>query len=213
MTLAMLTAAASRAATDEGSERSRELLDYTCSSAFGSHRLTLFANGTMRLWQGRNGARRMTLAELAADELDSYLERLSQEPYDRSQASPSGGPSGEMVEQCALALTLDGAAPITYRFSRIEGLSLDLSHRLAIADELLAEAKARDQGLDFPPAYVPRAGDVLRHNDGTRFRIERYTADGRGLEIAGIDSPLLLYVAVDAVVGEFSGLLERAAER
>jgi hypothetical protein len=155
----------------------------------------------------------MSLAELTSDELRGYLKRLSIEPYDRSQTSLQGGPSGEWVEQCYLRLAISDEKPVEYRFSRVESLSLDLSHRLTVVDEMLAKTRSRDRGMDFPHGYVPKAGDVLVRKDGSRFRIERYTADGRGLEITGIDEPLVLYVQATEVTGEFSGLERRASNR
>lgn len=197
-------------AAERESDRTRELLKYTCSSSFGEHELTLFANGTLRLWEGAADERTMSLAELTPDELRAYVERLSRKPYDRSQQSNAGGPSGEWVEQCSLHLTLASHEPLEFRFSRVENLSLDLSHLLTIADELLAETKARGTGGGFPNGYVPQPGDILVHKDGSRYRIERFTGDGGGFEISGIESPLVMYIRIDAVIGEFAGLAERA---
>jgi len=210
--LALTISTLATAAEVEG-DRTRELLRYRCSSDFGAHDLTLFGNGTLRLWETNNGKRTMSLAELTSDELQSYLERLTTEPYDRSQTSLQGGPSGEWVEQCQLRLAISDAEPTEYRFSRVESLSLDLANRLTVVDEMLALTRIRDRGMSFPHGYVPQAGDVLVRKDGSRFRIERYTADGRGLEITGIDEPLVLYIEATQVTGEFSGLEERAVNR
>jgi hypothetical protein len=151
----------------------------------------------------------MSLAELDEIDLEVFVERLSKEPYDRSRISRSTGVSGESVDQCSLTIEIDGQDRLHYRFSKIESQSLDLANRLVIADELLAEARARDSGAGFPRGYVPRSGDILLSRDGARFRVERYTADGRGVEISGIDSPLLIYIEAGAVTSEFVSLEER----
>lgn len=155
----------------------------------------------------------MMLAELEQSELASYLERLAIVPFDHPGEGPALGPTGELAEQCSLRLELDGARPLYYRFSRLEAHALDLSNRLVIADELLAEARARALGDGFPRGYRPAIGDVLVHKDQSRYRVDAFTSDGKGVEVSGIDTPLLFYIAIDALTSEFVGLERRSRKR
>ncbi|MDH3254757.1 MAG: hypothetical protein OEM62_07190 [Acidobacteriota bacterium] len=216
--LSMLAGASSVAAIAESGNadgRGHEILMYTCSSAFGGSELTLFGNGTLRLRErdGADGVSELSLVELTEEELAAYVARLRTKPYDRRPESLRGGPSGEFVEQCRLEVDAGPDESMTYRFSRVESMSLDLSQLVRVAEELVEEVKLRRRGMRFPRGYEPSPGDVLLGRNGTRYRIERFTADGKGLEISGIDEPIVLYIETSAVIGEFLGLVEDPAMR
>jgi hypothetical protein len=152
----------------------------------------------------------MKLAELTPDEVQAYLRRLRAENLrEFEQTDRSVGPSGEWVQQCELRIDLGSDLLSRFRFSRMDSLSLDLARVVAIADELMVQLEERQRGTGFPAGYVPRPGDVLVRTDGSRYRILRFTADQRGLEVSGIDQPLLLYVATEGITAEFVGLIER----
>src|SRR5512134_204975 len=70
-------------------DRSHELLDYECRSELGRRRVTLFANGTVRVWEGLLEGQRMTLGELGPDELAAVVRRLRAEDF--SEVAPVAG--------------------------------------------------------------------------------------------------------------------------
>ncbi len=189
--------------------RSHELVRLGCSSGTLSRELTLFANGTVRIRDQGGPDPGIRLAELNENELDGFRARL--EEIDLSETSSrTRGPSGEMLEQCLLRLELTSGQIDEYRFPRIAVLSLALGRVLAVLDDLtlLAEQRYRlSSGL--PISYQPRAGDVLLKSDGSRYRIVRVTAEGAGVEIIGLESPLVLYLPKDGVRGAFVAIESR----
>jgi hypothetical protein len=193
-------------ATDSDS-RSLEILDYSCASRSGEEWLTLFGNGTVRLRERSGPEERWSLRlfELPHEEVAAYRARLQYVPDERKLDRNDGGPSGEWVEQCRIKVLVDDAWT-TYRFSPLESFPLALSPLLAVADELLDKAREGSPSTGFPPGYRPGRGDILVAHDGARFRIERFTGDGHGLEIVALDSPLVLYVSADRVTNDFAGL-------
>jgi hypothetical protein len=191
-----------------GDPRSVVRLELDCASDLGRRAVTLFANGTVRLREGLSGQERVHLAELSPEERDGYLARLAAE--DLGETDPRAlGPDGEWVERCSLDLHLPERGPQRFRFVRYGSLSLALSRVLAVAQELGARVEAvRAGGHHLPARYAPRRGDVLERRDGSRFRVERLTADKRGVELRGLDQPLVLYVSLDDLAGEFVALVE-----
>ena len=185
------------------------VLDLDCSSELGRRAVTLFANGTVRLRDGRRGGEKVYLAELSPEELAGTLRRLAAEDLDETDAS-AGGPEGEWVERCRLDLALAGQKPASFGFARYASLSLALSRVVAVAQELGDRAQAAQAGAHrLPPGYVPRRGDVLERRDGARFRVVGLTSDRRGVELVGVDQPLLVYVSRDDLAGEFVALEAR----
>lgn len=193
------------------SERSRELLFYECSSRHGGHELTLFANGTARLrrWAEERETG-LELVELSPQETRDFVARLRVELDAGPTESGRGGVTGEGLEQCFLRIELDpSSVPERHRFVRLEAVSLGLARRIDIAEEILAMVVSRRRSSSFPPNYAPRPGDLLVRLDGERFRVVRYTSDGKGVEIVGVEQPLLLYVEAARVAQEFERLLAR----
>ena len=87
------------------------------------------------------------------------------------------------------------------------------SHLVSIADELQEAAEQEATRARFPRGYEPRPGDVLERRDGVLFEVIAFTGDGQGIELHGIDQPLVIYVLIDDVVGQFIGLAEDPWER
>ena len=188
-------------------DRSRELLDYRCENDLGRRQVTLFANGTVRLWDGLHASARMTLGELSPPELEGYLRRL--QAADLSEVDESReGPEGSWIERCGIVLDLPGDRPRRYAFGRYDSLPLALAGVVRIADEIGTRTLPLD-GL--PVGYVPRPGDVLRRADGELFEIVSFTTDGKGLELLGRDQPLTLYLRPEDLRGLFDALVSRRA--
>lgn len=194
-----------------GDHRSTVVLRYDCASEVGRREVTLFANGTIRLWDGPRDEQEMVLAELDPDALDGFVERLA--AVDLSE-EPTGyhGVDGEWVEQCVLELPLrEGRGPWRFEINRYSSLSLGLSRLVRVAEELGAVAdEARGGGLDDD--YRPRRGDILERTDGALFRVVDFTSDGKGLELEGVDLPLTLYLSPDALREVFARVVSRRDE-
>lgn len=197
-----------RSAAQHRDLRSWEVLDFDCSSEIGRHRMTLFGNGTVRLKVREGETERMNLRELAPEELTGYLQRLRDEDLSESESSARSA-GGDWVDSCELTLDLDDGQERSFRFSRFDSLSLALSRIVAIAGEINAWAEEVLVATDFPSDYVPRSGDVLERKDGLLFEVIAFTSDKRGVELWGVDQPLVVYVLVEEIVGEFVALVER----
>ncbi len=191
----------------ESDPRSQVLLERSCSSELGERRVTLFANGTVRLIERRAEETELRLAELDEKQTEGYRKRLEEE--DLSESEPPGyGASGEWVEQCELTVALKPAAEKRFRYARFDSLPLGLARVTAIADELAAEAERQARMTGFPPRYRPRSGDRLERADGVLFEIVGHTGDGRGLELRGVEQPLVVYIDERALFDEFVRLIE-----
>jgi hypothetical protein len=186
-------------------DRSRELLDYRCANQLGVRQVTLFANGTVRLREGLGEKPRMRLGELGPVELEGYLRRLAAEDlsevHDRQESA-----EGEWVERCTLRLALADRPPRRLAFSRFDSLPLPVATIVRIADEMAAKTRAVN---DLPPGYRARVGDVLRRADGVLFRVVGTTADGQGLELQGVEQPLVLYLRPEDIAAQFESLASR----
>lgn len=188
--------------------RSHELLRLDCSSRLAGAEVTLFANGTLRLRERRDEETQMWLAELTPREVESYRARLVAEGSPGEQ-SIRRGVSGEWVDQCQLTLELEAGNPFILRYSRVDTLPLPVSRLAAIADELLAKARERRLGSGFPVGYRVQVGDVVRRADGNEFVVRRFTVDGAGVELEGIQQPVVLYMDRKQVAAEFVTLVRR----
>jgi len=186
-------------------DRSREVLDYRCANSLGSRQVTLFANGTVRLREGLGKAPRMRLGELGPVELEGYLRRLADadlsEVHDRQEST-----EGEWVEHCTLRLALGDGVERRLAFSRFDSLPLSVATLVRVADEMAEKTRATS---DLPVGYRARVGDVLRRADGVLFRVNGFTADGHGLELQGVEQPLVLFVRPEDVPAQFEALVSR----
>lgn len=191
-----------------GDLRSAVVLRYDCASEVGRREVTLFANGTVRLWDGPPEDQRMSLVELEPDELEGFLVRLDREDLSE-EPDAYHGIEGDWIERCELDLPLrEGRGRFHFELNRYTQLSLGLSRIVRIAEEVgeIADA-ARGAGLEA--GYAPRPGDILERPDGVRFRVVDYTSDGRGVELEGVEVPLTLYLAPDSLAEVFARVVER----
>ena len=197
------------AVAQENDPRSVELLHYGCSSSIGRWNLTLFANGTLRLRETQEGELpRMRLAELGRSELAAYLARLAEE--DLTEVDVRGPEaSGDWVEVCSLELKLEDSPERLLRFGRMDSLPLALGRLLRVVDDLRLEVERLAPRSRLPADYEARAGDRLRRFDGVLFEVVAYTGDGAGLELEGIDEPLVVFISVAALRDEFEELVGR----
>lgn len=214
--------------------RSTILLLYGCRSDAGRQEVTLFADGTVRLREVRapgaqadtegvetekagTGAETMELYELDPDSLEAYRARLADE--DLSEVDMERNPvDGAWVEACRLDLLRyppsDGVPadqppePLHFQFSRYSALPLALSRVVKIAQDLIAEVDAAPRN-HLPDGYEPRPGDVLERSDGVLFEVVDFTVDGKGVELSGVEAPLVLYLPPDALRQRFVRVVSR----
>lgn len=186
------------------------ILVYDCASEIGHREVALFDDGTIRLEEGPPGEEETTLETLDPDRLEAFVRRLRQADKPKRYTDPSvRGPGGEWVERCRLEVTLPGEVPVAESFVRYDSLSLSVGQLVRIAEDVLQAVREAPPPSSLPQDYEPRSGDVLLRRDGQRFRVVRSTGDGTGLEMAGLDQPITLYVPRGAVRSEFTELLSR----
>jgi len=190
------------------SDRTVEVLRYGCANELGHREITLFRNGTVRLFDGPPGEELMGLAELSPEELTGALNRLLGEDLSEAR-NLHKGIDGPFIEQCELHLLLPDRKPEVYRFGRYDALPLNLSRVLRVAEDLAAEVDDLKGVEELPVNYVPREYDVLKRRDGQRYKIMRFTADNNGVELQGIDQPLFIIVLREEMRKEFVALLSR----
>jgi hypothetical protein len=188
--------------------RSTEILRLDCANSLGRREVTLFANGTIRLREGKPGEELMGLAELGPAEYEAFSERLKAENLSEVGRLPAGV-DGEWVEQCMLALDLPGQAPRIIHFGRYDTLPLPLSRLLTISQDLAAKVTTLEGLERLPDDYEPHLHDVLRRVDGNLYRVVAFTVDGKGVELHGVYQPLAIYVQRDQLRMEFQALVSR----
>ncbi|HEX9941174.1 MAG TPA: hypothetical protein VGG03_04100 [Thermoanaerobaculia bacterium] len=190
-------------------DRSTEVVRFDCKTDTTRREVTLFANGTVRRRDGRIGDEWMGLAELGPDELQAYLNRLGGEDLSEAR-SPEKGVEGAWIERCELRLQLPRQSLKTYIFGHYDPLPLNLSRVVRIAEELAEKVPVVKDRDELPADYDPHAGDVLKRvGDGALFRIVAFTADGKGVELEGVDLPLDIYVPKDQMRQHFTVLVTR----
>jgi hypothetical protein len=188
--------------------RSVEIFRLDCANTLGRREVTLFANGTIRLRDGKPGEELMGLAEVGPSDYQAFVERLKAENLSEVGRLPSGV-EGEWVEQCMLALDLPGQTPRILHFGRYDTLPLPLSRLLLIGQDIAAKVTALEGSERLPENYEPRLYDVLRRVDGNLYRIMGFTVDGHGVELHGVHQPLAIYVQRDQLRMEFEALVSR----
>lgn len=202
-------AGSARASEPGVDRRSHELVRLDCAGGELSRELSLFANGTVRIRDRGGPSAGMRLAELDESELGAFEARLAE--IDMSEVGARvRGPSSETLEQCLLRLELTAGEIREHRFLRMAALPLALGRLLGVLDDLAAVAEERQRlSRGLPASYRPRVGDILVKADGSRHEIVRVTAEGGGVEIIGLESPLVVYLALDGVRGEFVAIESR----
>lgn len=210
------------AAQEVPDRRSVEIFRYSCASEFGRHELTLFMNGTVRLREGTRQEPSLALDELGPEALEDNLRVLRgaysergpdriRQPLAERPGLDTSGLDGHWVERCEIYLALpEMNEPLRYEFSSYEPTPLRISRLIHIADELAAGARpVEPESERLPEGYEPRFGDVLRDSEGTLYMVLRLTADRRGVELRGVEQPLNIYVALEAIHESFVSIEKR----
>jgi len=207
--LCVMALCASRIPAQEGfvDPRSQEVLRLACTTGVFRSDMTLFGNGTLRLFKGEIGSETMTLSELDPDALGAYVRRLQAESLDTGLRPPPRV-DGTWTEDCVLTLDVDEGPVGTARFGAFDSQSLSLSRLVTIARELVALSEVQSQVGGLSSSYVPQRGDVIVHRDGSRYRVRGMTSDGLGVELVGIEQPLTIYIALETLPGLFMALEE-----
>ena len=168
----------------------------------------MFGSGTLRLRLRTEDKDEMRLAELNPEEVQAYIRRLEAE--DLSEVREGRDETlGSLVERCALYLELAERDKQQFFYGRLDSLPLALARLDAIINDMYQEAidLAPEGGL--PRNYYPEPGDILERTDGHRFEVVALTSDRKGVELSGLDDPLTLFVALDALRQQFVDLVER----
>lgn len=188
--------------------RTWEIVRRDCRTTQARQEVTLFGSGTLRLRERSEDSDEMRLAELDPDEVQAYVRRLEAE--DLSEV-PQGRDEvlGAFVERCAIYLELPERPPQRYFFGRFDSLPLGLSRLNAIINDMYEEANDLAPEGGLPRYYIPEPGDVLERTDGRRFQVVALTSDRKGVELSGLDDPLTIFVAIEALREQFVGLVDR----
>lgn len=189
--------------------RTVELLRERCSGGLATRDLTLFLNGTIRLREGTPGQEKLVLHELGRAEVTRLISDLGEIDLSETE-SAIDAPRGEWTESCRLTLALPERPERTLEFARLDTGSLSLDRLRRVVEYLVEQARLGAVSVEFPPGYKPAIGDVVEREDGLVFVIVAFTSDGRGVELAGTESPLTLYVSRDEVPKNFLRLVRRA---
>lgn len=196
--LLVVALVATGAAPPPSDDRGFELLRYECRNEPGRREVTLFANGTIRLRDSIDAESRLLLDEMTRAELAPYVAQLRRILAEADAAAAADAPpaEGDWIERCEVAVALPDGPRRTWRFSALDAPPLAVSQLLHLAEELAGYVTPVIPEEHLPAAYRPETGDVLRTVEGYRYRVARRTADGRGVELDGIDQPLHLIVAI-----------------
>ena len=173
--------------------RSWEIVRRDCRTSISRQEVTLFGNGTLRLKTRDEEKDEMQLAELPPEDADAFVRRLEAE--DLSEVAEGREETlGPHVERCGLFLDLPGRG-----LSRLD----------SIVDEMFEQTRVLAPEGGLPRYYIPEPGDLLLRVDGEEFRVVALTSDKRGVELSGVDQPLTIFVALEALREQFVALVER----
>lgn len=188
--------------------RSWEIVRRDCKTSISREEVTLFGNGTLRLKTRIEDSDEMHLAELLPEDVEAFVRRLEAE--DLSEV-PEGREEvlGRFVEHCGLFLDLPGRDPQRFFFGKFDSMPLGLSRLNTIVDDMYEQARALSPEGGLPPYYLPAPGDILLRVDGQQFRVVAMTSDKKGVELSGVDQPLIIFVALDSLRDQFTSLIER----
>jgi hypothetical protein len=202
--LLALTAAALAARQPPPGEDPRTvvLLRQDCRTSLGRREVTLFGNGTVRVRQGSADAPQMLLGEYSPEEVAAFQRRLAE--LDFSETDPrESAVEGDWVERCTLELPGARGATLRFEFGRFGSHSLALAAALRVVEDVASRAAIESARRGLPPGYEPRTGEILVRQDGIRFLVVGRTADGKGIELLGVEQPLTVYVLIAELRREF----------
>lgn len=193
-------------------DRSIEILRYGCGSEFGRRDITLFKNGTLRVFEGPWNDQHMYLTEIGPDAVETNIrvlaEALALADVERLKPPVLPGAHGRWMEHCRLNVSLPDASPFEYEMSALDIVPLRVARLVAITEELLEHFPPPSVEAGIAESYKPRGGDVLRTDDGALFRVKRLTADRLAVELEGIDQPLTVYVPLNELAMTFEELVK-----
>ncbi len=190
------------------SDRSTLLLDYECHRSNSETRLTLFGNGTLRLKETPPGlAERMFLHDLLAEQLEGFRNRL--EAVDLREIESLAlhlRRDGELTETCSIELNRrEGQVRFSYQVQ--DALPLGIDNVLFVVRDLL-DVMDESGRSNVPKEYEPEVGDILERKDGNHFRVVGLSTLMEGIELQGVDQPMVLYLQRKELRGEFVRVVE-----
>jgi hypothetical protein len=188
--------------------RGVEVLRERCSGGLAVRDITLFLNGTVRLREGAPGEDRLELRELGPEEVERLIRDLGDIDLGET-GSNLDAPQGAWTESCRLDLALPGRPPLRIDYGRLDTGSLGLDRLRRIVETLVEAARLGAGSTGFPAGYKPAVGDVVERDDGLVFTVVGFTSDEKGVELAGTEEPLTVYVAREDVAHTFRRLVRR----
>ena len=189
--------------------RSTIVLQRSCISDLWHGDLSLFANGTVRLRSESNGERSLQLIELDPVEMEGYLNRIDEMNFAEVEQRHFG-PTGDWVARCSL-LVLQGSSsePLRFDYLDLSALPLALTRLVSLAGELEEVLRQRTTLGEIGFGYMPRVGDLLRRSSGDLYEVVGFTSDGSGVELQGVDSPLVEYLSRSEIASWYVELVSR----
>ena len=185
-----------------------EVIRLDCANELGRREVTLFANGTIRLRDGKEGEELLGLAEVGPSEYQAFVERLKGENLSEVQRLPSGI-DGQWIEKCMLSMAIPDQPSRIYHFGRYDTLPLPLSRVLTVVQDIAAKVTVLEGAKRLPDDYAPKLFDVLERVDGNQYRITGFSADGKGVELQGVMQPVVVYMPLEQIRTEFRDLVSR----
>lgn len=176
----------------------REVFRLDCANQHYRREVTLFGNGTIRVREGYASAPEMWLGELDEGTTRALITRLM-EPDLAEVPETTRTVVGEWVESCRYELRLDAGEPQVFEFQRLDALSLPLQKSLGVAITSLGmvdRTRPSDTRGRLTRDFVPERGDILVAIDGRRFRVSGFTTDKTGVELVGVEQPVVLFAPV-----------------
>lgn len=176
----------------------REVFRLDCLNSHYRREVTLFGNGTIRVREGYASAPEMWLGELDVESTRGLIARLM-EPDLEEVPETSRTVVGEWVETCRYELRLAPEEFQVFEFQRLDALSLPLQKSLSVAITALGmidRTRPSNTRGKLTRDFVPERGDVLVAIDGRRFRVSGFTTDRTGVELVGVEQPVVLFAPV-----------------
>jgi hypothetical protein len=189
------------------------VLERRCHSQIGSSSVTLFERGAVRIGS-RSGdtPEIVSVRELSPNDLEGYHNRIRQLDLEEVPLANQVGRTtdGDWIEACELTVQLPGTVPRTWAWNTLDTRPLALASLDRIVDELGVGAEML-RATRLPQGYDPAPGDQLRRVDGRLFRVVTKTSDEMGVELQGVDDPLVMFVPIGQMGEEFVELVQLAA--
>lgn len=176
----------------------QEVFRLDCANQHYRREVTLFGNGTIRVREGYASAPEMWLGELDVESTRALIARLMEPDLEEVPAT-SRTVVGEWVETCRYEIELTPGEPQAFEFQRLDALALPLQKSLSVAITALGmidRTRPSNTRGKLSSDFVPERGDVLVAIDGRRFRVSGFTTDRTGVELVGVEQPVVLFAPV-----------------